>query len=261
MILERELVGVSIYLGTIPNWQRSVIINNSQILDKLYLITDDEEFSPEIDNLIILSTDKYIEYVNNNIGPRNWTPNVDSDIVAYTGLEILEYYGYSYDRLLYLDTDYFLYNKWILKELFSSCNETICMKDENLYIKYDNEYLYNAGCIFLVKGNYLQNEFYKDLLNVIDSVEYSYTATGPGITNRQIYREIMDKNVYSKIEPYSLDPHTMFTGPNMYPFKQRSLGLHITNSVAKEINYQVVGVTCHQGLIDILIIHNEGSNE
>lgn len=245
----RRKVGVSLWLGqSVPTFVLDCINNNMKYFQDFYFITNDKDNISE--GIVILDPDKLLNYVDKyleNVEDKTYArsdmhPAQISDILCYKGLEIMKEYGVDLQALMVVDTDIFLYNQFLINELFSNCKDYCCFKDENLYIKYlPNEYTYNTGCSF----SCIEED--KELKDLIDaevmrrlSKSMRYTAIGPGLVNSPVFRSRFEKGVYSSnIQPFSFDPHTANYGRNIYKVKKYSLGLHITHSIVKEIGLDI----------------------
>lgn len=253
-MLNSHKVGVSLWIGQAPTYIMQTVINNSRYFDEFYLITTKDSFKQfekrknfaSDGNLIHVDVEKFEDYILSvTKGITYLNAAQKSDILCYSALKFFnEFLDIKVNSIMVVDTDLWIYNRWLLKEIFNNCNEFICLKDQNLYVKYlPNKDLYNSGCSFDIINSmmYNNNILIQDALERI-SPNMRYTAIGPGLVNSSKYREIFDKNIYSKIEPFSLDPHILHSGKNVYKLKSYSLGLHYTDSIIKEVGYQVFDI-------------------
>lgn len=272
-------IGLTMWLGSfVPNPAIDSINNNLNLLDHFYLIlSDDYEKDPNInhlknnDKVTIITESTLNNYIDNgtkykflpdNCKAVDLKANFKSDIVAYNSIDFIRYAtNVKLSKVLYLDADYFLYNRWVLRELFETCNSQIVLKDPNLYIKYlPNKDLFNAAVVLDVDGISADSDEIRKTLNeeVCERLKnypnIRYTAIGPGLTNCAKMRAIWEKNIYSNIEPFGMDIGVFATeGVYEFPLKNMSMGVHITFSTFRQIGFEVskVEITTNKVVVKI----------
>lgn len=262
-----EKIGVSLWIGDIPNYIISVIKNNAKLFDKFYLITDKDYFDNQ--NITVLNIDNFINFIKEfwkvnrvDIGPAQL-----SDILCYYPLEVLDSYGIIIDKVLYVDTDYVIYNRFLLNEIFEKMDKFI-LKDHavrfqtlgtmyfNSAVSLDSRKAYKLEGDNKITWYHLKSALHKAIGSYLRSNDRSkYTQIGPSLINGDNmykYRSIFE----SSIDTISVQPGIITSGENKFDLKPECLGVHITQSHFKPLGFSVSGWSLCDGKF-LLNIHDK----
>lgn len=260
-----KTVGISVWLGSvIGDVDRCCVINNAKYFDQFILLSDQEQGLEKYgvtcvtrSNMLELIMTSVPEALSKYITIEYYKPNYASDILTYFPFEVLNRIGVpnSIEAIMYLDTDYFVYSKFIIKELFSHMTYDhwmMFMKDANLYAFIPGDSYINAHwslsvnnwCIFeKVKcfKDYFNSSFYK---------QGRYTCLGPGFTTTNYWKS------FAKVAPidyHTFDPRYSYEGENIVPIKEGAMGIHLVASMHKEVGLVLSSIYRERNNINILI--------
>jgi hypothetical protein len=246
-----KTIGLSLWLGPMPNYIKDTIINNSDYFDEFYCITPEVFHTGQVKVLPVEPLYKYLKDLRLDY----LKPNFISDIVTYSAIQVLIKYKILVKKVMVVDADYWLYNRFLIKDIFEKCNNFICLKDSNYYLQNDTDYYYNAGVSFDLESSNESMMYLEEAVKLCDPNMY-YTTIGPRLINSSWSRERLDKILHSsKIEPFALDPHVLYKGVNKVNLKHGSLGFHYTHSVIKGLGLQLdwIRFNSSTGQIEFLV--------
>lgn len=245
-------VGFSLWVGFLPIAQRQCMRNNAKYFDEFYLLTNKYR-SEGLDGVIVKEIPDLIERIFGlitnddlkNILDGHHTPARASDILTYMPTKALnELAGIDCESVMYVDTDYFIYSKFILKEIFTLDHQLAFIRDNNYYLRYPDKTYVNACLSYQGIHNEeiderVQLAFFRYLNKVKTADGFTYGATGPGFTNSMIAREL---STVLDLEPHTLDPRYLLVGMNTVDINRGSLGIHLAATLPKEVNRTVESI-------------------
>lgn len=245
-------VGFSLWVGFLPTAQRQCMSNNAKYFDEFYLLTDRAR-SEGLDGVIVKEIPDLIEKIFDLITNDDLkiildgyhTPARASDILTYMPIRSLkELIGVKCDSAMYVDSDYYIYSDFILKEIFTLEHQLAFIRDTNYYLRYSSSTYVNACLSYQGYHNEevderVQSAFLKYLKEVKTDDGLTYGATGPGFTNSKIAREV--SNVLN-LEPHTLDPRYLLVGMNAVDINRGSLGIHLAVTLPREVNRTVESI-------------------
>lgn len=236
-----EKVGVSIWTGSMDEYIFDIIVKNSRLFDRFYFITDNLN---RLNSASSLDVKILEEWVESKFKVKDLAGNFLADILSYNAWEILnKVYGIKCDKVLKVDTDYLIYNRWLLAELFDKCDDFILFKDHNTYFK-GNEYYVNAAMSFSNGPSSVSTSINNRIKDILTIEDLEYTSIGPRLSNQ--YKDRMF-SPYADIDTISIQPGILTVGVNIFDLSPKALGVHLTHSLIKKCGFKIEAVSLIDG--------------
>lgn len=245
-------VGFSLWVGFLPTVQRQCMSNNAKYFDEFYLLTDrarseglDRVIVKEVPDLIEKIFDLITEDYLSDLLIGSHTPARASDILTYMPTRSLrELIGVECDSVMYVDSDYYIYSDFILKEIFTLDHHLAFIRDTNYYLRHSEEAYVNSCLSYQCRSsNYFDQRVQRVLFDYLrtnfSKSGLTYGATGPGFTNSKIAREV---STVLNLEPHTLDPRYLLVGMNTVDINRGSLGIHLAVTLPREVNMTVESI-------------------
>lgn len=240
MKMSKETYGVCIWTGesSLPSYQRHLLTLNSTVFKTLYFIADEKEL--EVPGVVRLDS-KILDTYFDRLGAGKLGGNFKADILSLDAIAILKIYGIYLDRVLKIDTDYLVYNKYMLQELFTVDKpEFFLVRDVNYNISRRNRTYFNFGAVFNVQDDETE-EFCRDSQREAIKFVGNYTDLGPRLINSLLDANACFHNsekIGDWIEPLSVDPCTL-TEVTKVHLQTKSLGVHLLDSIVGELGWVI----------------------
>lgn len=257
-----KTIGISSWFnkeGKIPELEKACIIHNSQFFDEFYLVSnlDEDFFDSSITRIKVGDFSEelgkiYYEGVY-------YKPNEFSDLLRVSACEIL-----NVDKVMAVDTDEWLYNQFLIKEVFEESILSIFSWCKNYYLKYIPEtledptemerYQYlNMAVVFQTRRDPILANIKKALISTVTEGVNRYTDTGPGLLGR--FRTTFDKSIrrtyQNKIKACDLDMRTLGEGVTQIEKSPFAFGCHLCASFLEELGYTLLEVKDSGNKIEI----------
>lgn len=237
-----ETIGISYWGGPMTRTTEICLEHNKSYFDRFYLITDQVSYKEVHDGIICLPSHQFKNWVVDKF-KYQLKPNFLSDILTYFGINILEeVYGIHENKILNLDTDYYIYNKLLILDLFRDNTKAISIRDEAEKLCHGDKLYWNCGALMTVRGDHSFEDMVDDYLRRHISEDMWYTEIGPRLVNTSNIASYFDRNPYSCIKPHTLDKGILSGGLNVIPKVHHALGCHLTDSNLKSIGYTIKNI-------------------
>lgn len=248
-------IGVSFWVGsTLPKVESQCINNNANYFDEFYLIcnqrfsTVSDKVTQLIDPSILIKLQDLGGEDLKKLLPFPFKANYGSDMMTYFTKKALELFGLECEKVMYLDTDYIVYNQFMIREIFDHYNnQFLLLKENNFYTRYKQDSYINA-CWSYDSGND-DNRRSKDLTDFLRTVgNEHYACMGPHFTNRE---EILRLANILNANPHTFDPRLITVGWNTVKMNPNSLGCHLALTLPREIGYHCQDIYIDKPLIKL----------
>jgi hypothetical protein len=253
-------VGVSFWMGDkIPRVEAACINNNALYFDEFYLLCNKEfaNIASNVHQIVSPSLTNDIPFAGGpelrKLLPTPFKPNYGSDMMTYFAREILSLYGVTRYKVMYMDTDYLVYNQFMVREIFDHYDEKfLLLKENNYYTCYQKDWYINA-CWSFDSGQPEEIRAKALIDHLKDKGNTHYSCMGPHFTNshHELFAEILNA------EPHTFDPRLISSGWNTVNMNPNSLGCHLALTVPREIGYRCTDIDIEKPVFKLKFLYDK----
>lgn len=225
-------VGVSAWIGTeVPKLVYDCLLNNISLFDKYHLFIS-PEVQPVFEAMPYQVFKKIIFHPITTIQGKviiedmELTGNEFSDYLRLFPIEGLP-------EALYVDTDMYLYNKFLIKELFQLGLQYFFFPCKSFYFRYSNEAYLNMATVWMTKTGKEAFEEERERFREIVKQPHRYTATGP-----RLLSDLENPELPREIHEADLDVRVLNKGTFTIRKKGTSIGCHLCASMLEELGLE-----------------------